>query len=195
MPPPPADKYSVIVVDAPWPAADAPNRFQALARIMALGPHVLTIAADNCTLWMWAPNNYIAAAVRMIELWGFEYRTIFTHIDERPRPGRHDGRSRNHLLGSTEQILVAARGKPFFSASTHHAFTGKAPRNFSRPIEFYLTVEKSTPSIRRYAEFFGHGPSRGYWDRFDADGQQVSRSHSSVSAAAAAAHNLDLTNK
>ena len=193
----PLDKYGVIVVDPPWPdpAAFDPR---ILDTIHALP--VTQMAADNCTLWLWAPNQQLPAALNLFNAWRFTYKTIFTHVSGRQyaggRQSRRIGRPVDGPIGATEHVLVATRGHPYFiNHKNSAAFIGNSGRGFNRPLSFYILVEHHSPSIRRYAEFYGHGPLRGYWDRFDEHGQQLSRSHSPVTDAVAAAHDLDLTNK
>jgi N6-adenosine-specific RNA methylase IME4 len=159
----PRNQYGVIVVDPPW---------SQLAEIINLPSlPVLDMAAENCVLWLWAANGHVQVALNVMDKWKFTYKTMFTFVSEHKRKGpkgRRDG-----IFGSTEHCIVGARGTPLFNENKYTAFCGHRKAAFSRPLEFYVLVEAHSPSIRKYAEFYGRGPTRSAWDRFDSRGSTI----------------------
>lgn len=76
-------KYQIIYADPPWkhvswPAGNRrPERHypvMSLQEIMELP--VKNLADDNCWLFLWTTGPHLMAANKVIESWGFAYRTI-----------------------------------------------------------------------------------------------------------------------
>ena len=173
----PNDKYGVMVVDLPWPKLidDYNSVSKAITEFERLP--LKELAAEKCALWVWAPNTHIHLAVNLIDTWQFSYRTMFTYVSAGIRTGPKRGNvDPLGLFGKTEQILLATRGNPLFSnlqQFTAFCSQGRRSNSFSRPLEFYLVVEKQCPTVRRIAEFYGHGPTRVMWDRLDHNGSII----------------------
>lgn len=114
--------YGAILIDPPWrfrtwsetnqrKAASRHYRLMTIDDIIALP--VATYAAPNCALFMWAINPMIPQALRVIEAWGFTYKTVALTWAKRT-PG---GRAWHFGLGywnrqNTEQCFLATRGHP-----------------------------------------------------------------------------------
>lgn len=66
---------------------------------------VVSIAADDCLLFMWTTGPQIANAIELGQAWGFEYKTMaFVWDKQVHNPGRY-------TLSQTEFVLVFKRGK------------------------------------------------------------------------------------
>lgn len=78
----PAKKYGIIYADPPWSyndkgcsgACEKHYRTMKLSDICALP--VADIAADDCTLFLWATYPMLPEALKVIEAWGFRYKGI-----------------------------------------------------------------------------------------------------------------------
>ena len=76
--------YDVIVVDPPWDM----KKIELNATPKQVGFEYPTMtekelselkipAADNCHLWIWAPQRFLPSALRLLEAWGFKYSCTF----------------------------------------------------------------------------------------------------------------------
>ena len=84
----PVGAFNVIYADPPWtfrPWSDkgkgrSPEKHydcMSLADVRALP--VPDIAAENCTLFLWATDPLLPEALKLIEAWGFTYKTVAFH--------------------------------------------------------------------------------------------------------------------
>ena len=84
----PAEKFSIIYADPPWTfrtwSAEGKGRSpenhygcMSLADIRALP--VADIAADNCALFLWVTDPLLPEGLRLMEAWGFKYKTVAFH--------------------------------------------------------------------------------------------------------------------
>jgi N6-adenosine-specific RNA methylase IME4 len=83
--------YRVLVADPPWRfdwrAADptrsgvCPYPQMGIDEICALP--VAGIAHDDALLWLWATNAHLPEAFKVLDAWGFQYRTTLTWVKNR----------------------------------------------------------------------------------------------------------------
>ena len=125
----PVGAFNVIYADPPWTfrtwsdkgKGRSPEKHYAcmsLADVRALA--VPDIAAENCTLFLWATDPLLPEAFKLIEAWGFTYKTVAFHWAKL-------NKSATRLLFTTgdfftgmgywtransELCLLATRGKP-----------------------------------------------------------------------------------
>lgn len=107
-----ARKYKTIYIDPPWPekgggkikrGADRHYDLMSLAEIEALPVAALADPA-GCHLYLWATNNFLEAALRLVKAWGFEYITTITWTKDRMGLGQY-------YRGITEHCIFAATPK------------------------------------------------------------------------------------
>ena len=76
-------KYKTIYADPPWKetgggkirrGADAHYPLMSTKEIMALP--VADLADENCHLYLWTTNNFLPDALKVMEAWGFHYKTM-----------------------------------------------------------------------------------------------------------------------
>lgn len=74
---------------------------------------VKDLAADNCVLFLWATYPMLKEALKVIEAWGFKYKSIgFQWVKQnRSGNGYFFGLGR-WTRGNTEPCLIAVKGKP-----------------------------------------------------------------------------------
>lgn len=84
-------KYKTIYADPPWMergggkikrGADRHYNLMKTSDIIAL-PILNLIHKDGCHLYLWATNNHLPDALKVINAWGFEYVTIITWLKDR----------------------------------------------------------------------------------------------------------------
>jgi N6-adenosine-specific RNA methylase IME4 len=156
--------YRVIVADPPWPyevrqedpshRATHPYPTMSIAQICEID--VVSIAHDDCILWLWTTNHHMRHAYAVLDAWGFTEKTILTWVKNRFGTG-------DWLRGQTEHCILAIRGKPTVQLSNEStALSGLMRANSQKPEEFYAFVEKLCPAPL-YAELFSR-QSRANWD-------------------------------
>lgn len=152
------------------------------------------IAATDCLLWLWATNPMLPDAFKVIEAWGFQYKTAGTWV-KRTKHGLDAFGTGYVLRSSNEPFLIATRGRPKTTRSTRstiptyddgfHALGGDAwaggsitiearVREHSRkPDEAFEAAQNLMPDARRI-ELFSRQQREGWsvWgnevEKFDA---------------------------
>lgn len=112
-------KYSVIYADPPWRYNDrgcngsAEKHYPAMRIEDICNLPVREISADDCVLFLWATYPMMQEAMRVIEAWGFEYKTLGYQWVKQNRSGNgyFFGLGR-WTRGNTESCLIATKGKP-----------------------------------------------------------------------------------
>jgi N6-adenosine-specific RNA methylase IME4 len=172
----PAKRYGVIVADPEWRfepysretgmdrAAD--NHYPTSVTDEIASRDVASIAADDCVLFLWATVPMLRDAMRVMEAWGFEYRShaIWDKV--------HIGtgywfRNRHELLlvGTRGDIPAPAMGDQFPSV-----FAIARKEHSAKPEQFLELIESYFPNLRKI-ELNRRGPPRPGWDAW---GNEVS---------------------
>lgn len=122
-PPMPQRKYNIIYADPPWSYSDkgcngnAESHYSTMTLTdicnLPISAERGGIAADDCVLFMWATYPMMAEALKVIEAWGFTYKSIgFQWVKQnRSGNGYFFGLGR-WTRGNTEPCLIATKGKP-----------------------------------------------------------------------------------
>ncbi len=151
----PTGPFQVIVADPPWrydSGNDLPYPTMDIEEIKAMP--IRDIAADDAILWLWATNAHLRVAFEVVDVWGFEYKTLLTWVKDRMGTGEW-------LRGQTEHCLLAVRGKPVFVNGNYTTALDAARREHSRkPEEFFALVEATSPGGR--VELFCREQRRGW---------------------------------
>ena len=112
-------KYSIIYADPPWSYQDKNCNGACLKHYKTMSLDEICqlpinkISDTNCVLFLWATYPLLPEALKVIESWGFKYKSIaFQWIklnkkDRKPFYGL--GR---WTRGNTEPCLIATKGKP-----------------------------------------------------------------------------------
>lgn len=103
-------KYKTIYADPPWwevgggrikRGADRHYPLMKTNDICELP--VADLADDNCHLYLWATNNHLSDAFKVIDAWGFRYVTCITWLKDKIGLGQY-------FRGNTEHCLFAVKG-------------------------------------------------------------------------------------
>lgn len=158
------ERYAVIYADPPWKydfskdSADSIDEHyppMELEEICALP--VQEIAARDCVLFLWATNPKLKEALRVIDAWGFSYRTNSVWVKDWIGPGYYF-RQRHELL------LVATRGAPPtpMPSDRPDSVQEHGKREHSRkPDEYYTLIEAMYPGASK-VELFCRTPREGW---------------------------------
>ena len=138
----PVGPFRTVLADPPWSynqakglsgVAAAHYATMATKDIAALP--VEAVAAMDSVLLMWATNPLLPEALRVMDAWGFAYKTSLTWCKNTFGPGFW-------LRGQSEHVLIGTRGKPprpaVAPSSVLHADN---PGHSQKPRSFYPIAE------------------------------------------------------
>lgn len=174
VPPAPIGPFRVIVADFPWPYDNSdqhegsrghiPYPAMSIEQGLAMAGELDKLAhEDGCILAFWTTNAFMPEAVRMVEAWGFSWRTIFTWDKERDGIGTW-GR------GRTEHLIIAERGEVTHTLNEVSTLLRAPRREHSRkPDEAMALLEQHCPGPR--LEMFSREP-RTNWAAWGAEVQK-----------------------
>ena len=167
-------KFYTILADPPWqfqnrtgkmaPEHKRLSRYgtMKLDEIMALP--VGQLAAETGHLYLWVPNALLPEGIKVLEAWGFTYKSSLVWHKIR-KDGGPDGRGVGfYFRNVTELVLFGVRGKNARTMAPGRRqvnFLATQKREHSRkPDEFYDIVESCSPGP--YLELFARGPRKGW---------------------------------
>lgn len=113
---------------------------------------VSALAAPNCLLWLWSLNTMLPQALRVIEAWGFEYKTG-GHWVKTTVHGKLNFGTGYILRGAGEPFLIGTRGAPKTTKSVRSVIMGQIREHSRKPEEAFAATEKLMPEARRIEIF------------------------------------------
>lgn len=145
---PPQGKFPVIACDPPWPFEDElegdgargglPYPPMTLEEICAF-----PVPADkDCILFLWVTNAHLVdgSALRVLQAWGFEPKTLITWVKDRMGVGRW-------VRNITEHVVVAVKGKPTVTLKNQTTAISAPRRAHSeKPAEAFELFESLCPA-------------------------------------------------
>jgi N6-adenosine-specific RNA methylase IME4/predicted nucleic acid-binding Zn ribbon protein len=153
MPEPEAMSYGVILADPPWRyrvwsrnhgrrTAESFYPTMSSAELCALRPRVDVWAAEECALFLWVTAPVLPEALKLIEAWGFIYKTIgFTWVKVNKKNGKPFTGMGHYTRANAEICLLATRGKPRVKAHDINQVISAPRREHSRkPDEQYPRI-------------------------------------------------------
>lgn len=174
-PPLPQGKYRAILADPPWRFETwssagqdrAPENHYPTMDTAAIGALPIDeLAADDCALFLWAYAPMLPDALRVIQYWGFQYKTIAFvwvksngRVEQAPIGGGYWTRSQ------AEICLLATRGRPERQAKdVGQLVIGPRGAHSEKPEGVALAIERLVAGP--YVELFpgDAGGSRPGWD-------------------------------
>jgi N6-adenosine-specific RNA methylase IME4 len=185
-------KYSVIVVDPPWSYGSdtgrtrtAEHHYETLGNegkeinrrtgagvesIIAATP-VPAMAEADAHLYMWVTNPKLPFAFRILDAWGFTYKTMLTWVKTKRDGGVHGGGMGWFFRGATEHVLFAVKGrKPIPSGLRRpNVVLAETGEHSEKPSEFYDLLREIYPPDERMIDMY----ARQAHPRFDAWGNEA----------------------
>lgn len=167
----PNKKYSIIYADPPWSYADKNCIGAAEAQYHCMNVNdicalpVKDIAADNCALFLWATYPMLKEALKVIEAWGFTYKSIaFQWVKlNRSGFGFFYGLGR-WTRGNTEPCLLAVKGKPSRNSnSVSQLIFSPVGRHSQKPAETRDRIIELMGGDHSCIELFARETAEG-WD-------------------------------
>ncbi len=192
--------YSTILADPPWQFQNrtgkvAPEhrrllRYPTMELKEIMDLPVADVAAARSHLYLWVPNALLLEGLKVMEAWGFTYKTNIVWYKIR-KDGGPDGRGVGfYFRNVTELLLFGVRGsmRTLQPGRTQVNLLSTRKREHSRkPDEMYNLVESCSPGP--YLELFARFQRNG-WDQW---GNEDVEENSLNGVAKRIAHSDDLT--
>jgi N6-adenosine-specific RNA methylase IME4 len=171
-----AEKFPIIYADPPWqyenPPIGATNRAienhyptMTIDEICALP--VGEIATKDAVLFLWATAPKLSECMRVIEAWGFQYRTNMVWVKNKIGMGYH-------VRNQHELLLIAKRGEvpvPLPKNRPSSVVNATRGAHSEKPEVFHEIIEKMYPELPKI-ELFARAVRSGWtaWgNQTDAD--------------------------
>ena len=115
-------KYQIIYADPPWSYNDKlGNRKDLGSATSAYNTEnmewikslkIKNISDKNCVLFLWAVSPLLPEAMKVIDAWGFKYKTIAFVWSKRTKNGLQIANMGRWTMGNVEICLLGTKGKP-----------------------------------------------------------------------------------
>jgi len=161
-----AARYPIIYADPPWRYENPPmggtnrsieNHYPTMTLDEICALPVGELATDDAMLYLWATAPKLAECMRVIEAWGFEYRTNLVWDKEHIGMGYH-ARNQHEIL------LVAKRGNippPEAGKQPSSVHREKRAEHSAKPVFYYEMIEAAYPQLPKI-ELFCRSPREGW---------------------------------
>lgn len=157
------NKFNIIYADPPWKYNFAP------ASSSQIEQHYNTMeienicnlkipSADNAVLFLWATTPKLKEALRVLESWGFEYKTNACWNKQTTGMGYW-------FLGQHELLLVGTKGNfspPEPEKRVSSVYNEKKTKHSKKPDYFYKLIEQMFPN-GKYLELFARKKYNVNW--------------------------------
>jgi N6-adenosine-specific RNA methylase IME4 len=167
-------RFATILADPPWrftnrtgkmaPEHRRLSRYGTLTLDEIAGLPVGQVAAERAHLYLWVPNALLPEGLRVMETWGFRYKSNVVWHKVR-KDGGSDGRGVGfYFRNVTELVLFGVRGRDTRTLAPGRRqvnLVATRKREHSRkPDELYPIVEACSPAPR--VELFARGTREGW---------------------------------
>ena len=167
-------KFQTILADPPWqfqnrtgkmaPEHKRLSRYATMALDEICALPVEAVAGDPAHLYLWTPNALLPEGLRVMDSWGFQYKSNIIWYKVR-RDGGPDRRGVGfYFRNVTEVLLFGVRGKnarTLAPGRTQENIISSRKREHSRkPDEQYDLIERCSFDSR--LELFARGPRAGW---------------------------------
>ncbi len=137
-------KYDLIYADPPWrydfsktDSRVIENQYPTMALEDICAMPVSEITIDNAVLFMWATVPKLEEAMRVVNAWGFSYRTAIVWDKVRMGQGIYTRQQ-------VELLLIAIRGKMYSPES-----------DYTKDFRSLVSIERSNKHSEKPEEFYG----------------------------------------
>jgi len=167
-------RFATILADPPWRFANrtgkiAPEhkrltRYETLSVEEICALPIAAVARKRAHLYLWVPNALMPEGLRVLEAWGFTYKTNLIWHKVR-KDGGSDGRGVGfYFRNVTEIVLFGVRGKSNRTLQSGRSqvnlFATRKREHSRKPDEQYEIIESCSPAP--YLELFARGARPGW---------------------------------
>jgi len=156
----PEGEFDVILADPPW-TYDINTRGSPDDHYDVMSDNeiydIKIPSSENCVLFMWGTAPKLPEALKVIEAWGFIYKTHMVWIKDKIGTGYY-------FRGKHELLLVAVKGKPLIPEEKDRPESVLiAPRttHSTKPEQTYSIIERMYPNSK-YLELFARNTREGW---------------------------------
>lgn len=158
----PTGPFRVIVADPPWQydarAQDAGHRaanpYPSMSIDAICAMPVAPLGMDDSVLWLWTTNAHLPESFRVVDAWGYRYKTLLTWVKSQMGMG-------DWLRGKTEHCLMCVRGRPTVQLTNQTTcLVAPSAEHSAKPIEFYAMIDALCPGSK--LEMFARSEREGY---------------------------------
>ncbi len=153
-------KFGTIYADPPWQYDSTGLRGAAAKHYSTMSVDdiaalpVGALAEENAHLHLWTTSNFLFEAKRVMEAWGFEYKSLFVWV--KPQMG-----TGSYWRVSNEFLLLGTRGSCVFEDKGLRSWGEFDRRAHSqKPEEVRSMIERASPGHR--LELFGRARADGW---------------------------------
>ena len=151
-------KHSVIYADPPWQYLGldgTPYPTMELSEICEM--KVKEVCTDDAVLFLWVTSAMLQDSFRVIEAWGFEYKTCAVWDKKKAGMG-------GYFRQQHELLLVATKGNPPFvdpTATPVSVISEEKRKHSEKPDCFYRIIEQMYPELDKL-ELFSRTSREGW---------------------------------
>ena len=168
------NRFQTILADPPWQFTNRTGKVapehRRLARYSTMTTDdicalpVAGLTKDPAHLYMWVPNALLPDGLRVMQAWGFQYKSNIVWHKIR-KDGGSDGRGVGfYFRNVTELLLFGVRGKNARTLqpgrSQENMIVSRKREHSRKPDEQYELIESC--SSGPYLELFARGPRKGW---------------------------------
>jgi N6-adenosine-specific RNA methylase IME4 len=159
-------RYPIIYADPPWRYENPPigstsraieNHYDTMTLEAICAMPVVQLATDDALLYLWATAPKLAECMKVIEAWGFEYRTNMVWDKGKIGMGYH-ARNQHEIL------LIAKRGEippPEAGTQPPSVYREDRTEHSAKPAFFAEMIEGFYPTLPKI-ELFCRSPREGW---------------------------------
>jgi N6-adenosine-specific RNA methylase IME4 len=161
-------RFVILYADPPWQYENPPmggtnrsieNHYPTMTLEAICALQVPAIAHEDSLLFMWATSPKLYECMKVLDAWGFEYRTDMVWVKDQIGMGYH-------VRGQHESLLIAKRGElPPPAVENRPSSVIESPRleHSAKPPITYDLIDRMYPGVRKI-ELFGRAPEpREHW--------------------------------
>jgi N6-adenosine-specific RNA methylase IME4 len=164
----PNDVFQVIYCDPPWQYnnsglnGSADSKYTTMPIEDLCKMNIKSITTENAVMFMWATNPLMEDALKLINAWGFEYKTNMVWVKENSNYGKLGF----YIYGQHELLLIAVKGSMLpLGDKPNSIITGSNSVHSKKPDCVYEIIEKMYPDLK-YVELFARNTVRENWTKW-----------------------------
>lgn len=162
----PEGVYSIVYADPPWHYNNAGLNGSAAQHydtmpteeICGLLAQIQVELADDAACFLWTTAPFLPDALRVMQAWGFTYRTNAVWVKDEPTYGNLGF----YVYSQHEMLLIGTRGQFLPLQKPVSVINADKGEHSAKPDEVRDLVEWMYPS-QRYIELFARGEERPGW--------------------------------